>query len=136
MSIIGISDEVHEAVYERLTADATLMTAVGSRVYQHVPDSTAYPYIHIGETFETKDATFEADGRSVLVWIHVWSDYTGEKEAWTITGLVGDLLDEYALTVDGGSVQSCEVEMAQVTRDPDGLRRHGKLDVRVSVAES
>lgn len=136
MSIIGISDEVQEAVYERLTGDAALMALVGNRVHEQVPEGSAYPYVQIGETFETKDATFDKDGRSVLMWIHVWSQYRGNAQAWSIIGPIGDLLDEHALAVDGALTDSCEVEMTQVTRDPDGKTRHGLIHLRVRLSET
>lgn len=136
MSIIGISDEVFEALWELLDGDATLDSLATGGIWDSVPDSRAYPFVQLGEVFETKDATFSVDGRSVLVWVHVWSQYAGKKEAQSILARIGDLLDETALSVDGASVQNCEVEYTQVTMDPDGRTRHGLAHVRVSLAES
>lgn len=136
MSIIGIADEVTKSVYTLLSADATLLALATGGVHDDVPEAQAYPYVELGETFETKDSTFTADGRSLLIWIHVWSQYAGKKQAQEILARIGDLLDEVALVVTGAVVQSCEVEYTQVVRDPDGRTRHGIAHLRVSLAES
>lgn len=137
MGIVGASDEVFEAVYERLGADAALTALISTRLYQHVPEGTqTYPYVQLGEAFETKRATFDKDGRGVLIRIHAWSRYRGQKECWDILSVIGDSLDEYALAIDGATVESCEVEAAQVMIDPDGRTYHGIIDLRVLAAES
>lgn len=134
MSLVGIEDAVLAAVYARLDGDATL-TAMAP-VWDEVPTPLAYPYVQIGESTAVKDATFEADGRNVVCTIHVWSQYAGSKETSAIMARIGDLLDEYNLSVSGCVVESCEVEQSQVIRDVDGRTRHGVMQLRVRVAAS
>lgn len=137
MTIVGISDEIHEAVYELLTGDVTLTNLVTGGIHDEVPQNRSYPFVQMGsESFESKRATFSVDGRNVLVRIHVWSQYQGAKEAWNIIARIGTLLDETTPAVDGAVVESCEVELAQVLPDPDGITRHGVMDLRVLIAES
>jgi hypothetical protein len=133
MSIVGISDAVQAALYTLLSGDPTLAALVVG-VYEEVPEGSAYPYVQLGEFTETKDAVFERDGRMVLATLHVWSQYAGQQECWTIAGRIGDLIDETTPTVSGATVESCEVEQAQVLRDPDGRTRHGVIQLRISLA--
>lgn len=133
MSIVGISDEVQEAICDILGSDAVLTAAVEG-VYESVPEGSAFPYVQIGEFLETKDAVFERDGRNVLGTLHVWSQYEGQAECWQIISLIGDLIDETTPSVDGATVELCEVEQAQVLRDPDGRTRHGVVQIRVRLA--
>lgn len=136
MSIVGIEDAVTAAVYSRLTGDATLVALLGSGgVYDEAPQPPVYPWVQVGEAIVTKDAVFERDGRNCLLRLHIWSQYAGSKECSAIMAQIGDLLDEYALTITGGTVESCEVEQTQSLRDPDGITRHGIMDLRVRVAE-
>lgn len=132
----GIADEILETVYETLSGDTTLVTTLGCQVYDYVPDNRAYPYVDLGEAYSTKDATFSKDARNVLLRLHVWSQYRGSKETWNIIGRIDTLLDEVALTVDGATLEACNVETANVFKDPDGKTRHGVIDVRIQVAES
>ena len=74
--------------------------------------------------------------RNVLLTIHAWSQYAGSKEASAIMGRMGDLLDEITLTVSGAVAMLCEVEMSQVLRDPDGVTRHGVMQLRVRCSAS
>lgn len=136
MSIVGIEDAVTAAVYSRLTGDATLTTLLGSGgVYDEAPQPIVFPWVQLGEATVTKDAVFERDGRNALLRLHVWSRYAGSKECSDIMARMGDLLDEYALTVSGATVESCEVDQTQIMRDTDGITRHGILDLRVRLAE-
>lgn len=135
MSIVGIEDAVNAAVWARLDGDATLDTLAPGGIHDESPQPPVYPWVQIGETVATKDAVFERDGRNVLQRLHVWSQYAGSKECADIMARIGDLLDEYELAVSGGTVESCEVEQTQILRDPDGITRHGVIDLRVRVAE-
>lgn len=136
MSLVGIEDAVNAAVVTRLRADATLTALVAGGVHDESPQPPVYPYVQVGESLATKDATFTADGRNVLITMHAWSRYRGSKEASSIMGRIGDLLDEYDLSVTGCVVESCEVEQSQIVRDQDGVTRHGILQLRVRVAAS
>jgi len=134
MTLVGIEHAVNTAVYARLNGSATLLAAATGGVHDNPPQPMMYPYAQLGESIATKDATFEADGRNIVCTLHVWSQYAGTKEAATIMGIIGDLLDEYTLSVSGCTVESCEIESSRIMRDPDGITRHGILELRVRVA--
>lgn len=135
-NLTGISDAIHAAIYSTLTGDVTLMALI-TGVYDDVPDATAYPYVQMAsESWSSKDATFSKDARSVLIRIHARSQYAGAKEAWSILGRIGILLDETALTVTGATVEAVNVEASNVITDSDGRTRHGVVDVRIQLAET
>lgn len=118
-------NELQAAVYTRLTT-------LGYPVYDAVPEQSTYPYIVIGDDFATDWGTKSFPGWSVLVTIHIWSDYNG----WQETKAIMDAAEQ-ALCVDEFVLQNHTIavllpESAQVLRDPSGLR-HGVLRLRVKI---
>ena len=135
MSLPTAYDEVYEAIYERLTNDATLMALI-TGIYDDVPDASSFPYIQLGEPIELPFDAFANQGKQVTVPIHVWSRYNGNKECSDIQSRIATLLDRYALSVDGMVLTRCVFESGRVMRDPDGMTRHGLQQFVIEVSES
>lgn len=105
---------VQAAVHSRLWADATLLGLTGThateagkaRVYDEPPENAALPYVVIGDAVENHDNRMGGKvGRVVDFFVHVWSDYRGNKEAQDIESRVDALLDNYTdLSVSGYTV--------------------------------
>lgn len=84
-----------------LKADATLVSFVGTKVYDYVPEKSAYPYLvyHITDSDEWDTTTDNGDEHSVYV--HVFDDAEGSKRARRIMQRVYELLHDvttYSLT--------------------------------------
>jgi hypothetical protein len=131
------------AIVTLLRADTTLRSLlVGSTtdrwsIYDEVPEGAAYPYVQIGDgAAEAPDDTFDKQGSSVVIGLVVWSQYAGAKEARAIVDRIRELLDRATLNVSPYTLEWCRVELADVTRDPDGRTRHGLLRVRVQAREA
>lgn len=127
---------VQAAIKTSLLADATFTASVGTRVYDHVPDSPTFPFVTVGEStaipFDTKDLT----GMEQTVTLHVWSRYRGRKEVKDIMAAAYDVLNRGTLSVSGHVFHDCTFEFADTFVDPDGLTYHGVARYRVITQES
>jgi hypothetical protein len=133
VSITAAVDEIHEAVYEALTGDATLM-AIVTGVYSNVPDAQAYPYVEIGETTSNSVDSLDKQKRAVVVTIHSWSRYQGQKQCWQIIARLETLLHRTAVSVDGVTLERAWVESSNVFQDPDGETYHGVTRFAIQVS--
>lgn len=124
---------LQEAIYTRLSGDATLVTTLGAAVYDDVPDSAAFPYVTIGEITEGPNDTMGRTGRDLTVTVHMWSQYKGMKQVKQIQNRVDALLDRWAVTVSGWSATHMVQEFFETFRDPDGQTRHGVSRYRVHI---
>jgi len=129
------SQAIRNAIYTRLTGDATLMALI-TAVYDDVPESTTYPYISLGDDSDINYGTKTIDGVQYVINIHVWSRYRGVKEATAIIERVYTLLNDYAMIVTGASLTHIRQEFNTVTVDNDGITRHGIIRFRAVVFDS
>ncbi len=124
---------VQQAVYAALAASAALQALIGNpaRVYDHVPDNPAFPYVTLGDTVSGPFDTKSFAGRDQSVTLHAWSRYRGKKEVKQILTALHDALHEQPLTVAGHNFVLCRFEFADVFDDEDGLTRHGVSRFRI-----
>ena len=128
-------NEVSDALGTALTGDATLMALVTDRVYDHIPENTAFPYVEIGDAFESQTDTFGTGVWDVLLTIHIWSRAKGFFEAWNIADRISVVLDRAALTLASLTHISTQRETASTFRDQDGVSRQIVQQFRVRVQE-
>jgi hypothetical protein len=122
---------LQQAVYARLSGDATLTSTLGADVYDETPQDAAYPYVVIGEDTELPDDTMGVTGRSMTLVLHYWSQYPGAREVKQVHARVDALLDRWTPTVAGWSLTETQFEFFEIVRDPDGITRHGIARYRV-----
>lgn len=113
------------ATFSRLNGDTTLVTTLGAKVYDHVPDAAAFPYVVIGDATEVRYDTMGKTGRDLTVTFHIWSQYPGMKQVKEIANRVDELLDRWAPTVTGWNATQMQQEFFETFMDPDGITRHG-----------
>lgn len=122
---------LQDAIYTRLSGDATLVTTLGAAVYDHVPDSAAFPYVTIGDVTEAPNDTMGRTGRDITVTVHIWSQVKGMIQVSNIQNRVDALLDRWAPTVTGWTATQMLHEFFETFRDPDGKTRHGVARYRI-----
>jgi hypothetical protein len=96
MSIIW---EIQKALYEKLSADATLMGII-SGVYDHVPERSEFPYITIGDIAASDNSRLGMQGHVVSANLNVYSRGKGRKEVLAVMDRV-KLLVADGLAADG-----------------------------------
>lgn len=124
---------VQAAVFATLSADGML----AGKVYDYVPDGTAYPYIRVGEAADAEDNTLDSRGWSTLITIHVWSQAHGFAEGLSLAKRVTELLDLRPLAVDGYQHIATRYTSAQTLVDPEppGYLRHVTITFTVLTEE-
>lgn len=121
---------IQRAVFARLSGDVELKNAK-ARIYDHVPENAARPYVVIGEAVDTPDNCHNAYGSQTVITLHVWSDYRGFAQALLIEDRIVALLDHQPLTADGHTIDAVWHEQTTPLRDPDPRIRHIVLRFRV-----
>ena len=118
---------LQQAVYGALTGDAAVQALLGNpaRVFDHVPQDSAFPYVVVGEATSGPFDTKTEDGLDQTLTIHTWSRYRGLKETKEIMAAVADALDDQALAVSGHDLVLLRLTFGATVLDPDGLTRHG-----------
>jgi hypothetical protein len=96
------------AIYTRLTGYSALTTALGGqKVYDHVPQGTAAPYVVIGDDTLTEWDTKSKNGWECTITIHVWDfEKAGRKSVKTLLSHIFAALhrQETNITVSGFSL--------------------------------
>jgi hypothetical protein len=123
------------AVYETLTADSTLMSAVNG-IYDHVPQSTLYPFISIGEDIATDFDSQGYNGALVNFDINIWTREPNKAGLKTIQGLVYDALHEADFSQSGFLFRKCVFNSSQNFLDDDGETFRGLQTFTVTVEQS
>ena len=114
---------LQKTVFDALDGDSTLQSKV-TDIYDFVPQSTAYPYVTIGDDTTTDNATKNLDGNEHTIMVHTWSRYRGRKEVKDIMAIVYDVLHESSLTISG-AMNNMRFEFSDIIKEPDGLTTHG-----------
>ena len=117
------------AVYSVLIAASPAIC--GGRVYDHVPQDVSFPYVKIGESHSQPDDTICDEGTDELLTLHVWSRYRGQKEIKEVTAAIHTALHQVDLTVTGRPYAVATISGTQSFDDPDGLTRHGVIQVKI-----
>ena len=123
---------VRRTLHASLAGNAGVTALVpAARVFDHVPQSSDYPYLVVGEmtlrSFDTKDS----NGAEIIATIHTWSRYRGMKECEQIMAAVIDALDQQSLAISGHDLVLCRLESSDTVLEPDGLTRHGVQRFRI-----
>lgn len=94
-----------KGIYDRLAGYAPLTTALGgTKVYDHVPQGTAAPYVLIGDDTATDWDTKSKNGWEFTVTLHCWDfEKAGRKSVKNLLSLIHDALhqQEANITVSG-----------------------------------
>lgn len=121
---------LQEAIYSRLTGSSALAAFVGPRIYDDVPQTTPFPYVVVGDDMSIPWDQDACAGTESTVTLHVWSRYSGRKEAKQILAVLYALLHNAELTVSGSQTVLFRAEYQETFLDPDGMTRHGVIRFR------
>lgn len=121
MSLFAFQD----ALYDLLSADATLTALMPGGVYDHVPQETTYPYAVMGYATTDNAGTKTEDMRDFTITIDVWSRYEGHKQTKQIQERIRTLLHRQSLALSAGRVVDMQEEFCESFLDQDGQTYHG-----------
>lgn len=126
---------IQTAIYEALTGNSTLTSAVNGIFDDTGQDYGSFPYVTIGEISSTDFSTDDKLGSINNVAIHTWSRADGKREAQIVNGYIYDILNRSDLTVPGYTWVDCLADSANVMRDPDGETYHGIITFNITLLE-
>lgn len=145
MSLGTATEKLAEALWSRLSDDATLLTLTGAhpdngakaRVYDEPPDNPTMPYVVLDMATSEPFNTFGKTGREFLVDVHCYSEARGSQEVQQILARVEVLLNDQhaAFTVTGHTLARIALDDMNLLREPPRLR-HGIARYRVTVQEA
>jgi hypothetical protein len=122
---VGVSAVLQAKIFQLLTSNAPVSDLVGGRIYDNVPDSPTYPYIHIGEDDLSDWGAHDVDGFECEITIHTWSQAKGKKESKTIQDRIYELLHNGNLGIQGQKTIVLRQSFQNTMLDPDGATYHG-----------
>lgn len=128
-------DDLQAAVVEALKATAAVTAFVGARIYDAVPDQTAFPYIELGDVVVETDGFEGFDGACTITFaLHVWSRAVGSREAKKLAGAARRALDHADLDLgDDWQLVEIEATQARTTLEADGKTTQSILTFRALV---
>lgn len=122
---------LQQAVVAELTGDAALAGLLGgARVYDDVPERSAFPYLTIGQTTERDWSTGSEPGSEHVFTLHVWSRARGRKQTDAIMAAARDVLHDRPLVLADHRLINLRHEFSDARRDPDGETFHGVVRFR------
>ena len=126
---------LQKTVFDALDGDSTLQSLV-TDVFDFVPETTAFPYVKVGEETAVDNGTKTLQGNDHTLVIHTFSRYRGSKETKEIMSRIYALLHESSLTVSGASLVNLRFEFSDIIKENDGLTTHGLQRFRAMVFDS
>lgn len=116
------NNALQAAIYTRLTGFAALTALIGAnKVYDHVPQTAAAPYVVIGDDTAADWSTKTTNGWDVTITIHVWDfEKAGRKSVKAILSAIYDALhrQEDNITVSGFTLVMLQWEFEETFQDP------------------
>lgn len=112
--------ELQQAVQQALAADTGVLALLGTaRVYDHVPQRAAFPYLALAN-FTVRDwATGTEPGTEIIFTINVWSRAAGHKEAHHLADAVRAALHDAPLSLANHHLVNLRHESSESQRQRD-----------------
>lgn len=126
---------LQKAIYEKLTSSTVLMALV-SGIFDHVPQSSAFPYITIGEVVIHDFANLLKAGNDYQLNINIWSREAGHKQIADISEIIYGLLHNGNLAVAGKNLLIMRVVSNNMQLENDGATYKVSLKLQVVLVDS
>ena len=121
-----------KSLVQALKSDVALVGLLGGeRVYGHVPQRSAYPFVTIGHSIARDWSTSSESGLEHVITLHVWSKARGKQQTHAIMSAVLDVLHDGELTVTDHHLVNLRHEFTDARLDSDGETYHGIMHYRV-----
>ena len=131
------SVEFQRSVLTALKADAAVGDLVGDRVYDHPPESAAFPYVSFGPSDYFLDDTDCIGLRIESLQIDVWARSDGRIwPAREIADAVKAALHLVDLSMNDHAIALLRVDGVRVFMDADGETAHGVVTLEAEIEEN
>ena len=130
MPFVDPSLPLQKALVAKLTADPTITSMAGARVYDAVPMNATRPYVSFGPFQLLPEHGDCLDGGEAFIQLDAWCNGPDTVECKRLGTAIATCLDEAALTLDDNRLVLLEIEQTQYLRDPDGITAHCVVSLR------
>ena len=112
--------DLQQAVHATLAANADILALLGSpRIYDHVPQRAAFPYLALAG-FAARDwATGTEPGTEIIFTVNTWSRGAGHKEAHHLAEAVRAALHDAPLSLTSHALVNLRHESSETHRQRD-----------------
>jgi hypothetical protein len=122
---------LQRAIYEVLVADAAMLDLLGGpRIFDAVPDNSAFPYLTLGQSSVNDWSSGSEAGEEHRLTLHVWSRAVGRRETHELMAALRGVLHDRALDLDGHRLVNLRHELSEARREADGVTYHGIVRFR------
>lgn len=131
------SYELQVALRALLLADTDVSAAVGARIYDGPPADVVFPYLSFGPSYAVPDDAQCIDGVEEVLQVDVWARDDGK--VWPCRDLVAAVrraLHRAEVSLATHACALCRVELSRVLDDPDGITKHGVVQVSARLEEA
>ncbi len=113
--------DLQRAVHAALAADVAVLALLGgARIYDDVPQGTAFPYVSLAG-FTVRDwATGTESGAEVVFTVNAWSRGAGHRQAHLLAEAVRTALHDAALALTDHHLVNLRHETSTTHRERDG----------------
>jgi hypothetical protein len=112
---------LQQSLFAALVADAALTALLGAgRIFDDVPEGTAFPYVTLGPSTLRDASTGTEEGTEHTFTVHVWSAARGKRETHAILSAIRAALHDAPLALAGHRLVNLRHELSEVRRAPDG----------------
>lgn len=132
----GVSAALQAAVYQALSADATLASLVGNHIYDAFPAGTLPPlYVALGPELVKDQSDKTGGGAMHQFTVSVVTDTAGFATAKQAAGAVSDALVDADLTLNRGTLVALNFYRAKAVRVGAADERRIDLTFNARVAD-
>jgi hypothetical protein len=132
---VSASSALQKAIVDALKAHPTVSSLVGDRVYDQPPKGADKPYISLGPSDFRPERRDCMKVRTETVQIDVWDgNQRRQQPCKEICDAVVAALDATRLDLaDPYAIGRCDLILARVLNDRDGITKHGVLQFEFEV---
>lgn len=122
---------LQKVIYDVIVADAVILGLLGApRIFDAVPDKSAFPYITLGQSSVVDWSTGSEAGEEHRLTLNVWSRAAGRRETHELMAALRTALHEHELVLDGHRLVNFRHELSEVRREADGVTTRGIVRFR------
>lgn len=115
--------ELQKFVFSTLLTDSELVSTLGGpKIFDHVPERVAHPYIVLGRCIASDWSTSTEDGQALTFFIHIWSKSKSRAEINSLQEKVKLLLTDHPNLVGQHCLAALRFQLVETRRDrPNGF---------------
>ncbi len=120
--------ETQRTIYTLLSGDAALIALIGSgKVFDHVPDNTAYPYVVLHITPWNDRGSHNTEGFETEFQITTWyrAPGRGDLKVQDIQARIDTLLHTVDISISGWNTLVLRRTFVDILTDDDGVTKQG-----------